>query len=274
MYMGIDIGATKTVLATHSNPQTATEELKTVKFATSPDFNDFRKALEQHTAELSDSQNIQGLGVAVPGQFDGNRLRTTYHLPWHGTDFSQALAGICQGPIAARNDADLGALAEARLGQGKGFTSVLYITISTGIGTGLTIDGQIPAALGGSEGGHIILDLTTGQDFDALASGAAFVARFSQQAHEVKDPSIWQDYGRILAPGMYSLIVTIQPQIVVIGGSMGVYFEHYYNPMLESIESLNNNYMQLPKITGSTFAETAPLRGALFLAADSRDANA
>jgi glucokinase len=132
--------------------------------------------------------------------------------------------------VFAENDANCAALAEARFGAGRGFPTVAYYTVSTGIGGGVVRDGELviarhdteaghqvlwPAHLGGPEchcGGHGCLE--------ALASGNAIRKRFGVAPEEMDDPSAWAEIGRWLGLAVVNTVALLDCDVVVFGGGV------------------------------------------------------
>lgn len=106
---------------------------------------------------------LLGIGVAIGAPID--RATGTISAPnlmrgWEGVPIAEAFEKRTKVPVAVDNDANLGALAEARFGAGQGFDPIMYITASYGIGAGLSIGGQPFGGYSGVAGelGHISVD--------------------------------------------------------------------------------------------------------------------
>src|SRR3954447_12734738 len=100
-----------------------------------------------------------GMGIPGPIAVPSGRVGSSSILPgWEGLDPAQALAERLGGVhVEALNDANLGALAEASLGAGKGISDVVYVKISSGIGAGLVLGGRLHYGISGNAGeiGHV-----------------------------------------------------------------------------------------------------------------------
>ena len=131
--------------------------------------------------------SLSGVGIACTGLVDpaGGTVGKADLLPgWEGLDLVGPLKDEFRVPVTLENDADAAALAEAHWGVGRGSTRFLYVTVSTGIGGGLVLDGQLYRGVDGShpEIGHHVVDpsgprCTCGARgcWEALASGPALV---------------------------------------------------------------------------------------------------
>jgi glucokinase len=265
MYIAIDIGGTKTLVArAGSDGAVQTEQ----RFATNPDYAVFCEDLIREVKALGDDP-IDGIGVAAPGTMDyqTNRVRAFGNLPWKDVDIKGVLTDAFNCPVHIDNDANLGAIAEARIGAGSAFNEVLYITISTGIGIGVTSGGSIDPALADSEGGMMHFrfkgELTIWERF---ASGSAFVERFGAQGKDVEDPTIWKEYAQDLSLGIGSLIAVIQPEVIVIGGSMGEHLPKYQDYLTEALEATKAPIISIPPIIGASDPHRAVLKGSILAA--------
>lgn len=110
-----------------------------------------------------DRSRVLGVGMGLPGPID--RARGTVGSPsilpgWVGVRAAEEMSTRLGLPVALDNDANLGALAETMWGAGQGLTHVAYIKASTGIGSGLVIDGRLYRGATGSAGeiGHTVVD--------------------------------------------------------------------------------------------------------------------
>jgi glucokinase len=134
---------------------------------------------------------IRGIGICSPGPLDPvtGVVINPPNLPcWRNFPLADEIAQVYGVPVKVDNDANGAALAEAQWGAGRGHRNVFYISIGTGIGTGIVLDGRIYHGRTGAagEGGHVSIDYRgplcrCGKRgcIEALASGPA-VARRAQ----------------------------------------------------------------------------------------------
>lgn len=106
---------------------------------------------------------FSAMGVSVPGWVDADTgtVLSAANLPcWKNFRLARELEKHYRLPVRVANDAKAAALAEARWGAGRGYRSVFYATLGTGVGTGFVVDGQIYSGRRGpaGEGGHTIID--------------------------------------------------------------------------------------------------------------------
>jgi glucokinase len=190
--------------------------------------------------------DVAGLGFGLPSTIDqrSGRAVSSVHIPLADLDFRDRMAERFGLPVAIDNDANAAAIAEWRLGAGRGASHVVVLTLGTGIGGGLILDGRpYRGSVGaGAELGHIVLEYggapcgagCTGLGhFEAVAAGsvadAAAVRRFGAgaDARRLCDAALAGDegaredlaeIGRRLGSGIASLVNIFNPEIVVLGG--------------------------------------------------------
>ena len=260
MYLGVDIGGSKTLVAVFDVNGVITEQSK---FPTPQEYPDFLKALEQALASLQ-TQEFQAATVAVPGQLDrehGVVLRLG-NLPWQHEAIQADCERVTNCPVLIENDAKLAGLSEAMLH--KDAETVLYVTVSTGIGTSVVYQQHLDRATQDSEGGHIMLPfhgkLTKWESF---ASGKAIYEHFGKKASDIpaSDTRTWRYIAHNLALGLYELIAILEPNLVVIGGSIGTYFDRYGDILNELVQQFATPLVSMPRIVGAERAEEAVVYG-------------
>jgi glucokinase len=182
--------------------------------------------------------------VGVPGlvDYDRGRLEHAPNLPpgWADAISASQFAATLGLPVALVNDADLAALGEARFGAGRDARDVVYMTVSTGVGAGVVLDGHlVHGRRSGAEIGHTILDLSAHRDgrpatVEQLGSGTA-LARAAGDAGlrldgaaivervRAGDPvatAVWDDAVAAVAAAAANLAHVFTPQVIVLGGGV------------------------------------------------------
>jgi glucokinase len=153
-------------------------------------YTTLQEALDEAGVTLAE---IAGIGVCAPGPLD-NRTGTLYAPPnlpaWNATPLRDILREKYAKPVFVENDANAAALGEYLFGAGQGCRHMVYLTVSTGIGGGVIVDGRILEGVNGSaaELGHITIDWRGERCncgnigcLEALASGTA-IARKANRA--------------------------------------------------------------------------------------------
>lgn len=257
-FIGIDLGGTRIRAGRFTDKLEMQDRTETLTL----DEEGVDAVLDRMVAQArkvfpTDGGKVAAIGVSAPGPIDPKSgvITSPPNLKgWKNIELRHILQERLNAPVMLGNDANLAALAEYRLGAGRGFTDLVYLTISTGIGAGVISDGRllIGAHGMGAECGHLIM-LVEGErvsSFEKEAAGPA-LARQALEAirageqttitHAVDDleqvtakhvaaaaregdplaTRIITRAGKIIGCGIVSLLHTFNPQIVVIGG--GVY---------------------------------------------------
>ena len=225
-----------------------------------------------------DLSAIGGVGIAAAAIIDIGRglVSEAPNLPrWHNIPLRDRLADSLGKPVFLLNDASAAALGEHRMGAGRGLDNLIYITVSTGIGGGLIINGQLYNGADGcaAEIGHMIILIDgpackCGQRgcFEALASGTA-IARMAIERLEaggksrlaeltcgkIEDVtaelvaeaarrndrlalSVIDEAARYLGIGLANLINVINPQMIIIGGGVSKMGAMLFRPARKSMK--------------------------------------
>lgn len=191
------------------------------------------------------SSGIAEAVVGVPGRVDyaTGRLEHAPNLPlgWAAALTEEQLSSVLGVPVALANDADLAAVGEAHFGAGRHYRDVVYLTLSTGVGAGVVLDGRLVHGRRSlAEVGHTVIDrdaAAAGQPatLEDLASGTA-LARLAAQAGlegdgaavvrlvEAGHPAaraVWDLVVAAAAIGVANIAHLYSPDVVVIGGGLG-----------------------------------------------------
>ncbi len=184
---------------------------------------------------------VSAIGICAPGPLNPKTgvVLNPPNLPgWRDVPLAELVAREFSRPCRVENDANAAGLAETRFGAARGCASVFYVTLSTGIGTGIILDGRIYHGKNGQagEGGHVTIDYLSPTRcncglagcIEALASGTAMARRGMAPeaiaaAVEAGDPravQILEETAHMLAAWLGGMISLLDPEIVVIGGGV------------------------------------------------------
>lgn len=260
MYVGIDIGGTKTLAAVLNDDGVILEQHK---FPTNKDYGMFLDELKAVIDGFSCKEFAAG-AIGLPATTmdrEHGRAISFGNLPWRNVPVHQDAERICKCPIVMENDAKLAALSEYMLIRDD-YDVVLYVTISTGIGYGLVDKGHIDTDIGDAGGRTMMLDyrgkLTPWEDF---ASGRAIVERFGKFAKDIEDAETWKAVSRDLAKGFVELIAVMQPEAIVVGGSVGHYFNRFKKYLEHDIKEYHVPLIKLPVLLPAQRPEEAVVYG-------------
>lgn len=109
--------------------------------------------------QLAEGKDVAGVGVGCPGTVDGGTVLYSNNLDWHDFAMEEYLAQKTGLPVAVGNDANVAALGEALAGCAKGAQSTVVVTLGTGVGAGVVLDGKLLTGYTGaaSEAGHMVI---------------------------------------------------------------------------------------------------------------------
>ncbi len=260
MYLGIDVGGTKTLLAVFDASGKIVDEVKIPTAKTYPKFlADLTKLIKTEQSKYS---RILLAVCALPGKVDHTRgVGVEFgNLPWHNVPIGRDLRALLKCQVLVENDAKLAGLSEAL--AHKKYKKVLYLTISTGIGGGLIIDGKIDANFADLEPGHMMI-AHDGQlmQWEKFASGSAIKARYGMLASEINDASIWRSFALDVAVGLQELLAIIQPDVVIFGGGVGTHFKKYGAYLEGELYKMQNPMVKIPPLLPAKRPEEAVIYG-------------
>lgn len=243
--IGIDIGGTNTRVALINEHY---EIVKREQFATNVDTPE--ATLNKINIVIkSFGYDVEGIGLSCPGPLDlvNQVVLTPPNLPgWHHFAISKVLSAITGLKVCLENDANLACLAEAALGAGKQYRYVQFLTISTGIGTGLAIDKKLYRGAKGfaQEIANCIFwkegpqqaNLKKGS-IESIASGTAITKRAMDAGLQVEHAGdvnqlalngnevakqIMEDAYEYLANFIATLYAVLDPEVFVLSGSVAL----------------------------------------------------
>lgn len=254
---GIDIGGTKIALGLvdATGVVLATTQVPTlVSVGPQAGITRIITALDGLLTQTPDA-NLRGIGVGCTGPLDAPRgiIQNPYTLPgWENFNLLAPLEQRYNVPTHMENDADAAALGEAWCGSGQGYRTQLYITVSTGIGAGLILNGRLYKGSGNAgELGHTVVDMNgplcnCGRRgcLEAIAAGPALARLVLEREGPGKDellrdgpptPSqvtaaaragnpharaVVTYAARALAVGVANAVASFAPDVIVLGGGV------------------------------------------------------
>ena len=265
MYLGIDIGGTKTLVATLSDDGQIVDR---VKFATPDDYPTFLENLKQNLASLPD-KDFDYCGIGMPGIIDRDKNASTWgggNLSWNNSPIAKDVSEMAGCQVIVENDANMAGLSEAKLVKDH-YRTALYITLSTGIGSGFVIDGRLDPNTLNAEVGHMIYPFDNGYlTWEKMASGGTIVEQYKQRADEITDPEIWKAICERIAIGLVNLSAALTPEVIILGGGVGAHLDRFKQYLDEPLARLAPNGVSVPPILQAQHAEEAVLYGCYELA--------
>jgi predicted NBD/HSP70 family sugar kinase len=259
-YLGIDVGATKTLLAVF---EPTGEMVCEEKIKTNPDYEQFKLDIAGCLKEMSEFKFSYAC-CAVPGWIDFKYgIAVSFgNLPWQNIHIKKDLEELLPGTqILIHNDAKLAGLSEALIFHDK-YRKVLYLTISTGIGGGIIIDDVIDPNFANFEPGQMQFEYQgKSQKWENFASGKALHDRTGQLASELEDLAAWKEFAGLIAIGLEELLATVQPEVVVFGGGAGGHFERFKSYLEADLKAIKNPLVPVPPLIKAQRPEEAVIYG-------------
>jgi len=266
MIITVDTGGTKTLIASFDETGEPTNQ---IKFPTPQDPNEYAQALRTTLEGNFSNQNVKCIVIAVPGTLDDqNSIIWCPNLSkWSGFNVPNSIIGVLNNaPIIIENDANLAGLYETKIMDPIPAQS-LYVTISTGIGTGIITDGQIDKALRNSEGGRSLIEYNGKlQEWQNFSSGKSFFETYGKYVRDITDEETWNQIIERMCLGFLKLIPMLQPNVIVIGGSVGTYFDRFGERLQRTLEERLPKHIPCPKFVGAKNSESAVIYGCYYYA--------
>lgn len=278
--IGVDLGGTKiaTVLTDACGKILGRGELATeADRGQDAVIENVFKSVDMVLAETCISTDeVIGLGIGSPGPLDAQSgvVLEAPNLGWENVPIRDILQERYNVPVYLENDANAAGLAEQRFGAGRGSRHVLYVTVSTGVGGGIILDGKAYQGAHGIAGeiGHIAIDPegplcncgSTGC-LEAFASGTGLVKRattaiktgakskvldmvggdlskvtavtLAEAARSGDEFAIdmYKSVGRYLGVGLASIVNFMDPEVIVIGGGLSKSADLFFEEMRKTI---------------------------------------
>ena len=249
------------------------------------------------------ADDVVAVGFGVPSTIDqrSGRAVSSVHIPLADIDFRARMAERFGLPVAIDNDGNAAAIAEWKLGAGRGASHIVALTLGTGIGGGLILDGRpYRGSIGaGAELGHVVLDYggvpcggaCSGHGhFEALAAGSAAddiaVRRFGpgadgrrlvEEARTGNEQALTDlvEIGRRLGAGIASFVNVFNPELVILGGGFAEAGDLLFEPVRQTlaVEGLSPA-RDLVEVVPAAFGVEAGMIGAALVAFEAVDARA
>lgn len=298
MILGVEIGGTKLQVVLGDEAGKIGERRK-LAVDPSKGAAGIRQQIEKAVAELTQGRRILRAGVGFGGPVDWKtgRICVSHHVEgWSEFDMAGWLSQVTGAPVVVENDGNVAALGEALRGAGVGFNPVFYVTLGSGVGGGLVVDGRVyhGAKPGEAEIGHVRLD-RNGTIVEGRCSGWAVDRRIREL--KVKEPGsllaklvgaavggeakhltaalqhgdpaakrLLQEIAEDLSFGLSHVVHLFHPEIIILGGGLSNVGE----PLRAGVESGLRRFMMEaflpgPRVALAALGEDAVPVGALLL---------
>lgn len=184
-------------------------------------------------------RNIDALGIGCFGPLELNKkaekygyITTTTKLAWRNFDFLGNMKKALQCPVGFDTDVNGSVLGEVTFGQAKGKSCALYLTIGTGIGAGIYIEGKLLHGMLHPEAGHVLITRRETDTYggkcpyhknclEGLAAGPAIEGRYGKKAVDLaEEEDVWDLEADYIAQALTGYILTLSPEIIILGGGV------------------------------------------------------
>lgn len=276
-YIGIDIGGTtvKAALVGEDGKILRRSTIPTV--ATRP-YKEVAADIAAQIEELRAGDDIGGVGIGCPGAIDSTNgiIKYSNNLYWENVPLVRELHERTGADIRVCNDANAAALGETKFGSGKNYTDTALITLGTGVGGGLVVDGKLFEGYRGmgAEVGHTVIEVggapcTCGRRgcLEAYASATALIRDTVYAMQTDKNSAMWayaggdlnkvsgrtsfecakkgdataqgvvDKYIKYLAEGIVNIINVFRSQAVILGGGVSAQGEYLTKPLQALVDA-------------------------------------
>lgn len=257
------------------------------------------------SAEKIKMTDLLWVGAVTPGIIKDGIVASACNLGWKNVNFTKILASAVRRPVYVANDANAAAYAEAVWGSGEGASSLVALTIGTGVGGGIVFDGTMWEGVNGfaAELGHITVDVggipcNCGRRgcLEAYCSATALVRETKRMMKLYPESEMWKicggdierangktvflakaqgdraaelvfdDFVNYLAIGVSNVINIFQPEVFCIGGGISREGEVLLAPLRERVNHLSLNTDSVrTKLVAATLRNDAGILGAALL---------
>lgn len=259
LFGGLEAGGTKMVCAVGREDGTLIDRISIPT-----------RSPEETIPELIDyfkKKKVKALGIGCFGPLDLNRASKSYgsitNTPkagWTGVNITEQMKKALDIPVGIDTDVNAAVLGEVMYGAAKGCSSAIYMTVGTGIGVGVYINGSLVHGLVHPEAGHMMICRDKADTFqgccpfhtncvEGLASGTALEKRFGHKAQELSDrKDVWELESDYLAQAVANYILVYSPEKIILWG--GVMHQKILLPMVrEKVQKILNGYVMDSHLT-------------------------
>ncbi len=270
-YAGVDLGGTFVKCGIVDSDGRL---IRKDKVKTESSYDDVVKSMADIILKLAKEEGVtlSGVGIGCPGTVDGKKGVILYsnNLDWKNAPLARDISKLVKVPVAITNDANSAALGESAYGAGKNYTDMILVTLGTGVGSGIVIDGKLFEGNkgAGAELGHTVIRMngercTCGRKgcLEAYASASALVRQAKAYMQKDKETLLWNlcegniekvdgkiffdavrsgdigakkvfnKYVEYLACGLTNIANAFRPEVIVLGGGISAVGELLITPL-------------------------------------------
>lgn len=243
--IGIDVGGTKIHIA-RIEQEKVVAEIRIPTAAT--------RCRDEILKDLSDgvskmlTSDVIGVGIGVPGLVDmeSGIIKNVQNIPaWNDFPIREKLQSKFGIPVYVCNDANCFALGEKYFGKARDYANVVALTLGTGVGAGVIINNKLlvgNCSLAGEFGGIKYLD----SDYENYCSGKFFIQKYNSDAKLLAESAagmdkaaldIFLEFGRHVGVLIKTILYSVGPDVIIIGGSLSNAFQYFKKGMYDSLST-------------------------------------
>ena len=227
------------------------------------------KTPEETVPEIIDyfrNAQIEALGIGCFGPIDPDKRSNTYgyitstpKLAWADYNIVGAFEKELNCPVGFDTDVNGSVLGEVTFGQAKGKSCVVYVTIGTGVGAGIYIEGKLLHGMLHPEAGHVMIQRREGDNYqgkcpyhktclEGMAAGPAVEERWGRKAIELKDRrEVWDLEAYYIAQALTGYVLTLSPEMIILGG--GIMHQEQLFPMIRGyVKEMLGGYIKTEEL--------------------------
>jgi glucokinase len=277
--LGVDLGATNIrvgvvqkdrVIKHHSRAISSTSDEETV-------LKEIVQAIDS-----AFNANIQGIGFGVPSLVDVDKgiVYDVENIPsWKKVHLKDSLEHKYHVPVFVNNDANCFALGESHFGKGKKYQNMVGLTIGTGLGAGIIIDRKLYSGFncGAGEFGSIPYKDRT---YEGYCSGQFFTRQCGLRGEQLSKKAangdqtsleMFEQFGTHLGNAIKTVLFAVDPEAILLGGSISEAFPFFRQAMWKSIESFQYKHTVRRLMIDRTEQPQIALLGAAALFYDAQE---
>lgn len=211
-------------------------------------------------------KGVEALGIGCFGPIDPDKRSKTYgyitstpKLAWANYNMAGAFEEALCVPVGFDTDVNGSVLGEVTFGQAKDKNCVIYITIGTGVGAGIYIEGKLLHGMLHPEAGHMLMARRADDTYkgkcpyhkvclEGLAAGPAIEERWGKKAVELKDnAAVWDLEAYYIAQALANYILILSPEMIILGG--GVMHQEQLFPLIRNyVKEMLNGYIKTEEL--------------------------
>jgi fructokinase len=290
LFGAIEVGGTKIVCGVATDP---TNFIATKRIPTRDPESNLLEIVEFFETCMAEYGELASIGIASFGPIDvdpqsdsyGTFLKTP-KVGWSEFAFRKHLAGALSVPVAITTDVNGALLAEVAFGAAQGFSNAVYVTVGTGLGGGILVNGELVSGFMHPEIGHMRIPSNGvagscpfhGSCLEGLVCGPAIAQRAGRDAQLIDaDDQLWDEVAVNLADMCINLLTILSTELIIIGGGvMGV--DGLLGKIRSETEKRLAGYLPFDSRIGGieklivrpSLGDQSGLTGALLLASDSK----